>query len=217
MEAIELEHLFNSNLPRAYGLAEQYCKKFNSLLTLREDLKSEAACGLWEGCLRYEPSPNNAPWTFLYWRVRGSIVDFCRKEKIFLRDRELKSGRKNYQMVSLSEGQRENLHHGGRHGSDSSQKSMDKHFSFGKVFYLVDDKADLVISKIEVGRIIDSGTNGMSADKKKIMKDYFCEGMNVPDMATENGTAKWYAWAAIREGVDELKKQRGVDACSLQK
>lgn len=204
MEAAEAEILFSDHLPKAYSTADYYCRKFSSLRPLKEDVRSESACGLWEACLRYTPSPTNKFWTFAFWRVRGSIVTYARRQKIFLRDWEIESGRKNIVIVSLDGC----LASGGDWKSPSTYNNG-RYVDRGKSFSLEDKSSDIEINKIDVSRMIDSGTNGMSKDKKQVMKRYFCDGMNVPDMSKEYGTAERFAWAAIREGIEELKSSIG--------
>ena len=213
MEGPQAEQLFSDHLPRATLVADNYCRKFNALRTIKEDIRSESACGLWEACLRYNPTTNNTFWTFAYLRIRGSIVDYCRRQKIFLRDWEVKSGRKNIEIVSLSDC----VVSTGHSGEVSNHEGF--YYAFGQRLIIEDKKNDIEINKIEVGRMIDSGTNGMPKDKKEIMKKYFCDGMNIPDMFSAPGKPKgkranWgseerYAWEAIREGVEELKSSIG--------
>ena len=194
------EQLFNTYLPKAKALVNTYCCKYHALYPIKEDLMSEASCGLWEACLRLDDKHNSAPWSFMYWRVKGSIVDYARQQKIWIRDRELKAGRKNYKVESLRE-----AHHG-NNGDPSTIRNDGVYEAFGVKFTLEDKKHDIEINKIEVGMIIDSGTNGMSPGKKDILKRFFCEGVSVSDMSGD--VAKWYAWATIREGLEEMRNKK---------
>ena len=97
------------------------------------------------------------------------------------------------------------------------QNNVGRYYALGSYFTVEDKGYDNIINRIEIGMVIDSGTNGMSLDKKSIMKKYFCDDMNIPDISTQYGMAKLYARAAIREGVEELKKEHIMEVKCLQR
>jgi RNA polymerase sigma factor (sigma-70 family) len=198
MDIPEAEKIFLENSYRADLAVHAYCLKFSFLVPIREDLISEARMGLWKACLKYQPSSNNTFWTFAYLKVRGAIIDFIRKEKIWVRDRELKNGRKQPQLAPLIE-------HAGRNTRGC------KYVAFGEEVNVSDPNSRAAISRIELRALIDSAMADAPVDKRDIVKDFYCDDVSVEQMVLLGASSASYARQSIQIGISEIKKSRALE------
>jgi len=195
MEITEALEVFDQHIHLTDAVSANYCRRIKLPLQIREDVHSEAHMGLWEACLRYDPSKNSKFWPFAYLRIRGSIIEVFRREGLWLRGRQIKAGMKNVHFESLT------THPSSVHHSEDGGAYWFRH---RKEADMIDESSKLDIERIEVAMIINSGTSGMPQYKKEIMTKYYCDGLPVSEM----GVSKQYAWAAIREGTKELRTRK---------
>lgn len=80
------EELFENHEHRAKAVVNAYLAEINPTVRyLKSDIMSEAMMALWKCCQRFKENTNNTFWTFAYLRVKGSITDYLRREKLQVR------------------------------------------------------------------------------------------------------------------------------------
>jgi RNA polymerase sigma factor (sigma-70 family) len=77
------EQLFTKHTPLALSLVNKY--RSRRTFHLIEDMRSEAMIGLWKACIRYNPELHYSFSTIAYILIRGSIIDFLRRERVAIR------------------------------------------------------------------------------------------------------------------------------------
>lgn len=195
--------LFESHRERVLAFVHCYCHQDNpDIQFLEEDIRSEALLGLWQACTRFKETNNNIFWTFAYLRVRGSVIDYLRREKITVRGDRL-----NTQIgapLSLQEGILQedfanrcataNLSYGGISGTNNIGFNPDK--SIPREYSGVEASVNLAQS-ITAARLTEQ--------EAEILRQHHGEGHSAQDIAERHHLGIRIAYLTLRRAEEKIR------------
>lgn len=182
-------HLFESHRERVLAFVHCYCHQDNPTIQyLEEDLRSEALLGLWQACTRFKQTEKNTFWTFAYLRVRGSVIDFLRREKITVRgDRLEKQGQ--VQVVALPDSCNNSTTHIRGFGSNPDT-------SFPAEFTHVENALNISQS-ITAAHLTDQ--------EAEVFRQYHIEEQSAEQIAAKQNVCLRVTYTTLRKAEDKIR------------
>lgn len=152
---------------------------------------SEAMMALWCACLRFKQTTNNTFWTFAYLRVKGSITDYLRREKLQVRGDQLDS---QIHFVSLNEW--------GEQGKRDSKLN-----DLVQISVLIDQRSTAEISAIEMRSEIDQSMRlaGLTSKESIVLNQYYSEGRTVTEISVQTSSTETNVSKAIYSGTQKIR------------
>jgi RNA polymerase sigma factor (sigma-70 family) len=208
MESPDLDScnkLFADHEHKALAVVNAYCKQINPTVRyLKQDILSEAMMALWVACLRFKQTPNNTFWTFAYLRVKGSITDYLRREKLQVRGDRLDS---QIHFVSLNEWFDNNKEWRANQdfpGVESSSLSNT---------IMVDLRSTAEIKAVEMRSEIDQSMRiaGLTQTESTVLNQYYAEGCTVSEISTVTSSTQAATCKIIYSGTRKLR-ETGLNA-----